>query len=95
MAGKPKSLAVPAAADEATEQAEVTSAPVADGGPTPDQVVAAEKRAASLASPDQNARMVEALLVERRGYVVRSMPDRVAQVDEQIRRYGGTPPESN
>lgn len=95
MAGKPKSPAVPVAADEATEEVQAPAAVVADGGPTPDQVVAAEKRAASLASPDQDARMVEALLVERRGYVVRSMPDRVAQVDEQIRRYGGTPPESN
>ena len=32
---------------------------------------------------------IEALLEERRGYVVRNLPDRVAQVDAEIRRLGG------
>lgn len=32
---------------------------------------------------------IEALLEERRGYVVRNLPDRVAQVDAEIHRLGG------
>lgn len=35
---------------------------------------------------------IDALMAERRGYVTRSMTDRVALVDEQIRLRGGTPP---
>ena len=33
--------------------------------------------------------MIEALLEERRGYVVRGLKDRVAQVDAQIEALGG------
>ena len=33
--------------------------------------------------------MIDALLEERRGYVVRNLPDRVAQVDAEIERLGG------
>ena len=33
--------------------------------------------------------MIEALLEERRGYVVRGLKDRVAQVDAEIERLGG------
>ena len=31
-------------------------------------------------------------IMERRGYVVRGLPDRVAQVDEQLELHGYTPP---
>lgn len=40
----------------------------------------------------QDERMIEALLHEREGYVQRNMPDRIAQVDEQIKLRGGEPP---
>lgn len=40
----------------------------------------------------KRAGFVEALLVERAGYVATGKLDRVAQVDEQIRTYGGQPP---
>lgn len=36
--------------------------------------------------------MVAALLREREGYVRRRLTERVAEVDEQIKRHGGTPP---
>ncbi len=52
---------------------------------------AADKRAEAAAGRS-NPGMVEALLAERRGYVQRELPDRVKQVDEQIRYYGGQPP---
>lgn len=32
---------------------------------------------------------IDALLEERRGYVLRNLPDRVAQVDAEIKRLGG------
>jgi len=35
-----------------------------------------------------NSSMVAALLEERRGYVVRGLTNRVAQVDEQLKAYG-------
>ena len=50
---------------------------------------AAEKRAAAAAvSPD----LVDALLRERNGYVVRGMADRVAAVDDYLRALGVEPP---
>lgn len=36
----------------------------------------------------ENTSMVAALLEERRGYVVRGLTNRVAQVDEQLKQYG-------
>ncbi len=45
---------------------------------------AAEKRAAAAADPA----LVEALLRERQGYVVRDLPDRVAAVDAELSRLG-------
>lgn len=59
------------------------------------EAAAAGRRAAAAeteAADDPRSRMVDSLLVERRGYVTRGKPDRVAQVDEQIRHYGGQPP---
>lgn len=47
-----------------------------------------EKKDAAL----KRAGFVEALLEERQGYVNQGKADRVAQVDEQIRAYGGQPP---
>jgi hypothetical protein len=47
-----------------------------------------EKNAAAL----KRAGFLEALLVEREGYVNQGKTDRVAQVDEQIRAYGGQVP---
>lgn len=47
-----------------------------------------EKKDAAL----KRAGFVEALLAEREGYVNQGKADRVAQVDEQIRAYGGQPP---
>jgi hypothetical protein len=41
--------------------------------------------------PETNDRMVAALLREREGYVRRGLPDRVAQVDEQLAHYGYAP----
>lgn len=43
---------------------------------------AAAARAAAL--KDRAARQISALEIERAGYVMRDLPDRVAQVDEQI-----------
>jgi hypothetical protein len=42
--------------------------------------------------PTQAEGTVAALLVERRGYVMRGLPDRVAQVDAELARYGAKPP---
>jgi hypothetical protein len=42
--------------------------------------------------PISDDRMVAALLREREGYVRRGLTERVAAVDEQIKRRGGTPP---
>lgn len=53
---------------------------------------AVTQAAAARAKAANDPRMVESLLAERRGYVMRGMGDRVALVDEQIRFYGGQPP---
>lgn len=37
--------------------------------------------------------MIAALLREREGYVLRGLVERVAEVDEQIKLRGGTPPQ--
>ena len=79
----------PPAAPTVDEQV-VASAEAVDATASGDQRRAAEKRRASLAGPNDS--MVEALLVERRGYVQRGMEDRVAQVDEQLRLRGAEPP---
>jgi hypothetical protein len=54
--------------------------------PSPTIAEAAEKRSAALA-PDK-ARIIDALLIERRGYVVRGLDDRIAAVDIELARYG-------
>jgi hypothetical protein len=43
-------------------------------------------------APQTEDPMVAALLREREGYVGRGMDDRVAQVDEQLKLRGHTPP---
>jgi hypothetical protein len=53
---------------------------------------AQKRRAAAFPDADRAAREIDALLVERRGYVQRGKTDRVEQVDEQIELRGGTPP---
>lgn len=80
---KPDTDTTPATADDA-DAAQATAAPA------PDVQTAAKKRAAAKKIDDP--RMVDSLLAERRGYVQRGNTARVAQVDEQIRFYGGTPP---
>jgi hypothetical protein len=70
------------------------SAPVdaVPGGPASDgeraDAAAVRAAAAGGAFDDRAARMVEALRVERHGYVLRGMPARVAQVDEQLSALG-------
>lgn len=89
--------------DAAAAAPEVTDTPVetppvdsADTAPVEsDHERAARKRAAAFEGKPE-ARLqadIDALLAERRGYVVRGMHDRVAQVDEQIALRGGTPPQ--
>lgn len=43
--------------------------------------------------PLTDDRMVAALLREREGYQRRGLKERVAEVDQQIKHYGGTPPQ--
>ena len=59
-------------------------------GTTPSHAEAAEKRAAAAAAaPDVNRGLIDALLVERHGYVMRGdRADRVAQVDAELERLG-------
>lgn len=82
-----------------TARATPDTADVIDSPPAPaeitDHAQAAEKRKAAAfdQTPDRKLRAeIEALLVERRGYVTREMVDRVEQVDQQILLRGGTPP---
>lgn len=56
-----------------------------------DNEIAAAKREAAL-NPVSIGGTVDALLVERHGYAVRDLPDRVAEVDEQLRLRGVEPP---
>lgn len=64
---------------------------------TPDQVRAAEKRKAAAeanerGNPDARAEAwIAALKVERHGYELRGLTDRVALVDAEIERAGGKP----
>ena len=55
-----------------------------------DKTRAAEARAKALGGRDE--RFISALEIERQGYVIRGMDDRVAQVDAQIALYGGEKP---
>lgn len=79
---------------EAVEPEVVTpeeeSAPV-ETVETDDQRRAAEKRAAAHADAEGRDPYIGALLDERRGYVVRGLDDRVAQVDEQLALRGYQP----
>lgn len=84
---KPSTDDKPSVNDQVTAAADA-----ADQTATKDQRRAAEKRKASIGSPDVNAGMIAALLEERRGYVQRDLKDRVEQVDEQLRLRGAEPP---
>lgn len=42
--------------------------------------------------PTRDEALVASLLLERRGYVIRNLPERVAQVDVELRRLGASPP---
>ena len=55
---------------------------------------AAKREAAANAQPDPEQGYIDALLEERRGYVVYGRDDRVADVDEQLRLRGVEPPAS-
>ena len=75
--------------------AEPAGKPGAVSAASADHARAAEKRAAAAAGAPVSARVqqeIDALLEERRGYVQRGKVDRVAQVDVEITRRGGTPP---
>jgi L-lactate utilization protein LutB len=80
----------PAAADVQAEQ------PVRGEQPVPvaseDVQRAGQKRQDALKGRNHTREYIDALLEERRGYVVRGLDDRIAQVDDQIRLRGGTPP---
>ena len=52
---------------------------------TTDRKRAAQERAKALS--DRSQRAIDALEIERKGYVLRGLPDRVAQVDAQIAYY--------
>ena len=53
--------------------------------PSTDRKKAAQERAKALS--DRSQRAITALEAERLGYVQRNLPDRIAQVDEQIAYY--------
>lgn len=53
--------------------------------PSTDRKKAAQERAQALS--DRSQRAIDALEIERAGYVQRGLPDRVAQVDAQIAYY--------
>lgn len=50
---------------------------------------------AEAAEKSYSEKMVEALLLEREGYVERGLTDRVQQVDKQIVAHGGEVPEGS
>jgi len=76
---------------EAVEPEVIEAAGDADPeGFTADQRRAAEKRAAAHGAAAERDPYIDALLEERRGYVVRGLDDRVAQVDEQLALRGYT-----
>lgn len=84
--------------EQADKAAAAAKAAASTGAPS--VRAAAKKRAGAMADgalADQpgNAGMIEALLVERRGYVMRDLPERVAQVDEQLRIRGAKPPKGD
>lgn len=53
--------------------------------PSTDRKKAAQERAKALS--DRSQRAITALETERKGYVMRGLDDRVAQVDAQIAHY--------
>ncbi|WP_291378868.1 hypothetical protein [Demequina sp.] len=49
------------------------------------------KTAAESGKANPNQRIIDALNIERQGYVRRDLPDRVKQVNAQLKHYGATP----
>lgn len=91
-----KSEAAGQSQPSATEQQVAAEVEHAAAVGNADHQQAAGKRAAAVAGLDQRtANEVAGLLEERRGYVTRGLDDRVAQVDEQLRLRGATPPKSS
>lgn len=78
----------PAAAPTALEQ----QLEAERGGAQNDEHRAAAGKRAAAAAGAGNPQYLDALLAERRGYVVRRLPERVAAVDAEIERRGGTVP---
>lgn len=69
---------------------ESTSSPNAAVEPKREQKAeAAAKRAAAQVGDPETARLIQALEIERAGYVTRGKTDRVAQVDAQLKRLRG------
>lgn len=87
---------VPAPAVSGALEKQAAAANAAVNAASADVREAGEKRkaAAVAGSPDRLANEIAGLLDERKGYVQRKLDDRVAQVDEQIRLRGGTPPKA-
>lgn len=86
---EPQPETVEDVAPDATVEAEESATD--PEGFTEDQRRAAEKRAAAHADAEGRDPYIGALLDERRGYVVRGLDDRVAQVDEQLALRGYQP----
>lgn len=86
---EPQPETVEDTAPDATVEAEESATD--PEGFTEDQRRAAEKRAAAHADAKGRDPYIGALLDERRGYVVRGLDDRVAQVDEQLALRGYQP----
>jgi len=60
-----------------------------------DDAASARKADAESAGQNPNQRLIEALRVEREGYVRRGLDGRVKQVDAQIKHYGGSSVEAD
>lgn len=93
MAGKPAKAQTQALPNPGDEIAPTEAPAVADRVAAVTEHVAASQKRADAVRADRASERVDALLVERRGYVVRGLTDRVRQVDDQIRLWGGEPPE--
>ncbi|MCB2413654.1 hypothetical protein LGT39_12445 [Demequina sp. TTPB684] len=49
------------------------------------------KASAESGKPNPNQKIIDALNMERQGYVRRDLPERVKQVDAQLKHYGAKP----
>ena len=79
----------PSAADKQHAGDPAAEVPVVDGGSaTDDQLRAAAKRRAAADPSDREQGAIDALKAERLGYERRGLPDRVAQVDTELAKFG-------